>query len=185
MQAITQNDINLLYNHNKSLYVKLELLEKESSTSFVIIDTLEGNLVSGDYSEDADSDVRRTLSLVLLVTDKSYTVGEFNRVWIDKYVRVYMGQKDSRTRDIYWYKKGIYVIDSAETTYSIEDNSISLSCSDLVVTMDGTHSGDIDATTIKIPAGSIIREAMIQTLTQLGGWGNYRVDDLGEYTCLE
>ena len=185
MYDITQNDIYLLSNRNKNLYVKLELLKKESSTSFSIVDTVEGNLVSGDYSEDADSDVRRTLSLVMVITDKSYTVGEFNRIWIDKYVRVYMGQKGPRSKYIYWYQKGVYVIDSSETTYSTEDNSITLSCSDLVVTMDGTHGGDIDATTIKIPAGSIIREAMIKTLTQLGGWGNYRVDDLGEYTCLE
>lgn len=185
MYNITQNDINLLYNRNKSLYVKIELLKKESPTNFSIVDTLEGNLVSGDYSEDADSDTRRTLSLVFIISDKSYTVGEFSRIWLDKYVRIYMGQKDSRTKSIYWYKKGIYVIDNAETTYSAEDNSITLSCSDLVATMDGTHGGDIDATTIKIPGGSIIREAMIQTLTQLGGWGNYRVDDIGEYTCLE
>ena len=185
MKTVSQDDIYLLYNKHKNPYVRLELLEKNSSGSFTVLDVIEGNLVSGDYSEDAESEVRRTLSFNLIITDRSYTVGEFNRIWIDKYVRVYVGQKESRNKTIYWYPKGIYIFDDAQTTFSATDNSITISCSDLVSTLDGTHNGEIDAVTVKIPQGSIIRDAMIQTITQLGGITSYRVDDIGEYTCLE
>ena len=185
MKTVSQDDIYLLYNKHKNPYVRLELLEKNSSGSFTVLDVIEGNLVSGDYSEDAESEVRRTLSFNLIITDRSYTVGEFNRIWIDKYVRVYVGQKESRSKTIYWYTKGVYIFNDAQTTFSASDNSITISCSDLVSTLDGTHNGQIDAVTVKIPKGSIIREAMIQTITQLGGITSYRVDDIGEYTCLE
>ena len=185
MKTVSQDDIYLLYNKHKNPYVRLELLEKNSSGSFTVLDVIEGNLVSGDYSEDAESEVRRTLSFNLIITDRSYTVGEFNRIWIDKYVRVYVGQKESRSKTIYWYTKGVYIFNDAQTTFSASDNSITISCSDLVSTLDGTHNGQIDAVTVKIPKGSIIREAIIQTITQLGGITSYRVDDIGEYTCLE
>lgn len=185
MKTVSQDDIYLLYNRHKNVYARLELLEKNSSGSFNVLDVIEGNIVSGDYSEDAESEVRRTLSFNLVVTDRSYTVGEFNRIWVDKYVRVYVGQKESRNKNIYWYTKGVYIFDDAQTTFSATDNSITISCSDLVSTLDGTHNGQIDAVTVKIPQGSIIRDAMIQTVTQLGGITSYRVDDIGEYTCLE
>lgn len=185
MKVISQQDIYLLFDKHQSPYVRLELLEKNPNGSFIVLDTIEGNLVSGDYSEDAESEVRRTLSFNLVVTDRSYTVGEFNRIWVDKYVRVYIGKKESRSKEIYWYSKGIYIFNDAQTTFSATDNSITISCSDLVSTLDGTHNGQIDAVTVKIPQGSIIRDAMIQTVTQLGGITSYRVDDIGEYTCLE
>lgn len=185
MKVISQQDIYLLFDKHQSPYVRLELLEKNLNGSFIVLDTIEGNLVSGDYSEDAESEVRRTLSFNLVVTDRSYTVGEFNRIWVDKYVRVYIGKKESRSKEIYWYSKGIYIFNDAQTTFSATDNSITISCSDLVSTLDGTHNGQIDAVTVKIPQGSIIRDAMIQTVTQLGGITSYRVDDIGEYTCLE
>lgn len=185
MKVVSQQDIYLLYNKHQSLYTRLELLERNSDGSFIVIDTIEGNLISGDYSEDAESEVRRTLSISLVVTNKSYTVGEYNRIWVDKFVRVYIGKRESRDRTIHWYNKGIYIFNDAQTTFSSSDNSITISCSDLVSILDGTHNGQIDAVLVKIPQGSIIRDAMIQTITQLGGITSYRVDDIGEYTCLE
>ena len=126
MKVISQQDIYLLFNKHQSPYVRLELLEKNPNGSFIVLDTIEGNLVSGDYSEDAESEVRRTLSFNLVVTDRSYTVGEFNRIWIDKYVRVYIGKKESRSKEIYWYSKGIYIFNDAQTTFSATDNSVTI-----------------------------------------------------------
>ena len=182
--TITQTDLNLLRSRNKDLYIKLELLE-ENKNGFYVVDEIEGIIISGDYSEDAKSDVRRTLNISMLQIDKSYTVGEYNRIWVDKFIRVYFGQKDTRSRNIYYYKKGIFVFNDAQTVYSASDNSISFSCSDLVSTLDGTHGGEIDAVEVRIPQGSIIREAMIKTIVDLGKIKNYRVDDIGVYTCLK
>lgn len=183
-RVITQEDIYMLNSHVKELYTKLELLEMTDS-GYTTVDTIEGNLVSGSYTEDANSEIRRTLNFCLIVSDASYTVGELNRIWIDKVVRVYVGQKEMRTQTVHWYEKGLFVLDSADTSYSSEDNSITISCSDLVAMLDGTHGGIINAVTVEVPQGSIIRDVIIQTLTQLGGYNSYRVDDIGEYTCLE
>ena len=51
MKTVSQDDIYLLYNRHKNVYARLELLEKNSSGSFNVLDVIEGNLVSGDYSE--------------------------------------------------------------------------------------------------------------------------------------
>ena len=183
--SITQNDLNLLRNRNKDLWIKLELLKKTKDGDFIVLDTIKGNIISGDYSEDAESDVRRTLNISMLQIDKSYTVGEYNRIWVDKFVRIYFGQKDSRSKEVYYYKKGIFVFNDAQNVYSASDNSISVSCSDLVSTLDGTHGGEIDAVEVRIPQGLVIRDVMIDTIVDLGKIKNYRVDDIGEYTCLE
>lgn len=183
--AIVQNDISLLYCRSKELLVKIELLEKEKSGNYRVVDTITGALVSGDYSEDAESEVRRSVNFSMVQCEKKYSVGQFQAIWINQYVRLYFGQRDPRTKDDRYYKKGIYVFSSAQESHSGTDDTISVTCSDLVSTLDGTHNGEIDASEILIEKGSIIREAMIKTIRDLGGITRYRVDDIGIYVCLK
>lgn len=180
---ITSDDISLVKNRVKDTRCKLELLSYENGI-YIVLDTME-YILSGDYSEDASSDSRRTFSATLVQMDKSYTVGEYKRIWVDKRVAVYTGYVDPRTKKVTWYKKGIFIFSDCNSSFSVDSKQITVSCSDLICTLDGTTSGQIDAITVKIPYGTIIRDAIIQTLTQLGGITSYRVDDVGVYSCLE
>lgn len=88
----TQEDLDLLTNHTKHLYSRIDLLNK----SYEIIDSIEGMTLSGQCSIDADSDTRRTFTLELY-PKKGFTVSELEvEDWIDKIVRVYIGMRTPR-----------------------------------------------------------------------------------------
>ena len=47
-----------------------------------VVDEISGNLVSCDVSVNADSDLRRSCSVSLIVVDSSFDVGSGNRIWL-------------------------------------------------------------------------------------------------------
>lgn len=179
---VTSEDLAIARSRVKDVRCKIELLSYDNGI-YTVLDTVE-YIVTGDYSENGDSDIRRTFSATLKQIDKSYTVGEYKKIWVDRRVRVYIGYVNQRTKDIRWYRKGTYIFADCNTTSSIDNREITVSCNDLVNTVDGTSGGQIDATSVVIPAGTVIRDAVIQTITQLGGIKEYRVDDIGVYSCL-
>ena len=134
---ITQNDLNLLRHNSKIIHLNAYLLNSSND----IIDELEGYIISGDYSEDASSDVRRTCNFVLHSYDKTYDVGEYNRIWINNRVRIDIGFE--YLGEIYWYTKGVFVFDSCSYAYDGSTRDISFQCSDLTTLLDGTHGGII------------------------------------------
>lgn len=184
---ITSQDIALVNDRIKDIRCKIELLSYSNGVH-TVIDTVE-YIVSGEYTENPDNNNRRTFNATLKQIDKSYTVGEYKKIWVDKRVRVYIGYVDQRTKEVFWYKKGIFIFVDCNGSVSASNSEISISCSDLVSTLDGTVGGQIDgdkdAAWTLIPYNSEIRDAVIKTITQLGGIVNYRVDDIGVYSCLE
>ena len=54
--VITQTDVDIVNQHAKELFAKIELLNKE----FKVVYSLEGNLISDSFSISTDSNVRRT-----------------------------------------------------------------------------------------------------------------------------
>lgn len=184
--VITTQDIALIQNRIKDVRCKIELLSYSNGVH-TVIDTVE-YIISGEYTENPDNNNRRTFNATLLQIDKNYTVGEYKKIWLDKRVRVYIGYADPRTKEVRWYKKGIFVFVDCSGSTSASSSEITISCSDLVCTLDGTAGGQIDggddAAQTLIPYNTEIRSAIIRTITQLGGIVNYRVDDVGVYSCL-
>lgn len=85
----TQEDLALLTSHSKSLFTRVELLNKKSQ----IIDSIEGLTLDGSGSNDADSDIRRTYSLSIFPM-RGFSISQFEAEdWIDKKVRIYIGMK--------------------------------------------------------------------------------------------
>lgn len=134
---LVQNDLNLLKCKSKRVHVNAYLLDTQNG----IVDNLEGYIISGDYSEDASSDVRRTCNFVLHSYDKTYDIGEYNRIWINNRVRIDIGFE--YLDEIYWYTKGVFVFDSCSYAYDGSTRDISFQCSDLTTLLDGTHGGII------------------------------------------
>ena len=62
-------------------YVRLELLNYKYQT----VDRIEGVCTGGSIAINANSDVRRTGSVTLVVTDSSFQVGADTKIWLDKY----------------------------------------------------------------------------------------------------
>ena len=102
MAVITQDDINLLRQSSRTVYARLDVLNK----NFKTIGTLDGTLVSDSYSFDATSDVRKTANITLCVKDSDFELRNDGRIWFDKYIRLKTGIFDIRKRETVWYDIG-------------------------------------------------------------------------------
>ena len=76
--SITAAQFNTAMQNIHSRHVRLELLNYQYQT----VDTLEGIATSGSISIDANSDIRRTASIMLVVTDSSFEVQSGGKIWL-------------------------------------------------------------------------------------------------------
>ena len=169
----TDADLRAVQQKTKDIYVKIELLNR----NYKIIDSLTGNLINDDLSIDSSSKQHRTYNCTLYVSDCSFTIGEDKKIWIDKYVRVYYGIKQLRGDNVLWWLIGTFTYSDANYTYSATDNSLSLSCVDLMADYDGTKNGIIGGYSLTIPAGEDIRQSIIALVKQ-AGITKYKIEDI-------
>ena len=118
--VITQTDKNIVNQTVKELSVIVELLNSDMK----VIDYIEGKLISDSFSIDANSAVRRTYSMELVVTDSTMLIGGNNRIWMDKYIRPYVGIKQLRTGDIIKYSKGTYTMLDSGYSFDATTNTL-------------------------------------------------------------
>ncbi len=166
----TSDDIAMLNQSSKTVYIWVNML----NLNFQLVDTIEGKIIEDSFSFDSTSDVRRTYNVTFHVTDSSFAIGIDKKIWMDKYLEIYIGVKNIRTNEIHKYPMGIYAMEDANTNYSVDSSTLSLSCSDLVTMLNGTVNGQLRIKTI-ITEGANIRSSMIDTITNLGGFSKYRI----------
>src|SRR5699024_3535652 len=109
MLNITQGESRVYLQNIQNRYIKLELL----SYQFQTLDSIEGVCTSGSLSIDANADIRRTGSLVLAVNNSSFEIEPGGKIWLDKYVKVFVGTQNLLTSNIEWTNCGIYKIGRA------------------------------------------------------------------------
>ena len=153
-------------------HIRFELL----NYSFQTVDELSGIGISGTISIDANADVRRTGNIVLVVTDSTFEVEPGGRIWLDKYLRVYVGVDSVRTGETIWTNCGVFIIDAPSYQYDAATNTLSLSLLDLMAKLTGVRDGYLPGVPVLLKAGENIREAIIDTLA-LGGFTKYIVEE--------
>lgn len=159
--VITQTDKNIVNQTVKELSVIVELLNSDMK----VLDYIEGKLISDSFSIDANSAVRRTYSMELIVTDSSIVLGEGKRIWMDKYIRPYVGIKELRTGEIIKYPKGTFTMIDSSYSYNATTNTLSLSCTDLMSELNGERNGVLKSS-IKYEEGANVRELIISLLSE-------------------
>ncbi len=179
-------ELSIINQHTKDIYIKVELL----NSKFETINKFDGDLISGNYSNDSESNSRRTFNCQMLVKDDSMFVGHDRKIWLDRYIRIYYGIKPvdinrniektkrkiniinakisseddpdkllqlngelqeterllvsyQEMKDCKWWLIGTFAFTQAGYSYSAEDNTLSLSCNDLMCLYDGTIDGQI------------------------------------------
>ena len=172
MLNITQNDYNIIKQKNTERYIKLNLLD----FNYNVVDELSGNMLSCSVRCDADSDLRRSCNVSFVVTDSGYEVGAGNRVWLDKFVQLYIGLKNIYTQEIQWYNQGIYLIDAPSYEYNATTHTLSFAGLDLMSKLTGARNGQLPGMTTVIKQGENVRQAIIATLA-LGGFTKYIVEE--------
>ena len=173
MIDITQMQRDILYQSDWILHSRIEILNR----NFKIIHYVEGNLLDDSFSVDADSDMRRTYNASLAVTDASFLLGPDSWVWIDTYVRPYVGIEHLRTGEIVWTLMGTFSVQSA--SYSDDGSyTLSIDCEDLVTTLNGDRGGHFEGLNTKIEAGTEAYKAIAGTLKE-AGIAKYIIQDVG------
>lgn len=170
---ITQQDKEILYQNSQDYDIKLELLNKD----FKVIDSLEGDLINCNLNIDANSDIRRTFNSEIHVANESYLVGSDKKIWLDKYVRPYIGIRSLRSGNMQWYKQGVYTMIGANYTYDQTTNTLSLQCNDLISTLNDDRDGQMLGYTITIEEGNNARAVIISLLGD-AGITKYLINDI-------
>lgn len=169
---ITDGQFRSVMQNIQSRYIRLELLNFQYQT----VDTVEGICTSGSFSIDANSDIRRTGNIVLVVTNSSFEVASGSKVWLDKYVRAWVGISNLATGNIEWTNCGIYIIDAPNYQYDLSTNTLTLSLLDLMAKLTGVRNGYLEGLPVILSAGENIRQTIIDILA-LGGFTQYVVEE--------
>ena len=172
MLNITQNDYNIVKQRINERYIKINILDFQ----YRIVDEISGNMLSCSVQCDADSDLRRSCSVSLVVRDNSFDIQSGGKIWLDKYIQVYIGLKNIYTQEIQWYNQGIYLIDAPTWQYDATNNTLSFSGLDLMSKLTGARNGQLQGIPTVIKQGESVREAIIATLA-LGGFTRYVVSE--------
>lgn len=169
---ITSTQFQSVMQNIQSRYVKLELLNYQYQT----VDSIEGVCISGSISIDANSDIRRTGSIELVVNNSSFEVSPGNKVWLDKYIRVWIGIMSFVTGEVEYTNCGLFIIDTPSYNYDPSTNTLTLSLLDLMAKLTGVRNGYLEGTPVVLSAGENIRQTIIDTLA-LGGFTKYVVEE--------
>lgn len=141
---ITNEDLERVKGNQIDISLKIEVLQENRS----IVGVLQGNLIGGDFTIDANSDSSRRSCDFQIIPD--YVTGislhQEGLIWLDKAFKMYIGIKDKKGHYV-WYSQGYYYCDSAESTYDATSNTLKLSCKDYMIKLDGTKNGYLGALT--------------------------------------
>ena len=142
-----------------------------------IVDEISGNVLDGNITEDANSDIRRTCDISMVVTKGQFNVQPGSQIWLSNYFQVYIGVDNLYTGQTQWFNKGIYLIDQPSYSFDPATSTLSFQGYDLMCKMTGMRNGYLEGIPTVIPQGSSIRESMIATVTQLGGFTKYSIQE--------
>lgn len=165
MYIATRDDFQLLKQSVKNIYSRIELLNE----NFTVIDEIQGYVTSGSISINANSDIRRTCSLSMVLANKSVLRGAERIIWLTKYVRVYIGFQNVRSQKIQYYNQGVFAFVDNSFSYSATDNSVSLTCQDLMCKWNGILGGQMIGSAYRIPALKYEVEAPEEDNSSSGG----------------
>ena len=169
---ITQSQYDVHFQAIRELYVKISLLNKKLRK----IDEIQGVALGGSIDINADSDIRRTCNLDIVVKDSSFLIGEDKKIWIDKRFKLEIGIKSFKTDEIIWFNMGIFCVDSPSLSYDANTKNLSLNGLDLMCLLNGDLGGELSNPVI-INEETPISEAIKNTAETLGDVKKLDVQD--------
>lgn len=192
---VTHEDLMIVLSQSASPPIEITIEVLDSSGR--IIDAING-IIGGGMSINAESDVRRTINLVVHPVSRKQRlrITENSLLWMNKDIRISVGLYNRRTKQYKHYPLGCYVYTDTSGTYDAATNSLALNCSDFMKKLDATKNGQLGSLTIKYPAyqeneetGKVIqyntiRNAVIETLERLAKITNHMIDDIGEIKAM-
>ena len=171
--VVSQDEYNVSKQQARELHAKINLL----NFNFQTVDELSGVVLpSSTYSIDSTSDIRRTCNISLIPIDSSFDIAEGNKIWLDKYIQVYIGIKNILTDEIIYTNMGIYLVDNPTRVYDPTNNTMTIKGVDLMAKMTGLRNGNLEGIDYVIPSGYNVRKAIIAAISLAG---------FTKYSCVE
>jgi hypothetical protein len=163
--GITERQYSIVKQPIRELYCKVNLLNYK----FQIVDDISGVVVNDSWNISANSDIRRTGTLTILPDDDQvYKIQAGSKIFLDKYVQVYIGIKDNLTDEIIYNNMGIYLINNPSHTFDSTNNQITLQLVDLMAKLTGMRNGNLDGYEYQMLTGQNVRDIFIAVLAKVG-----------------
>lgn len=172
----TQTDYDLAQAKVRNTRIKIEVL----NFKFQTISSLEGRATDGSISIDSTSDIRRTCNITLAIERTDNLISPAGELWLDKFIKIYVGVDNPRdNNNTVWWNMGIFLINNPNTVYNANTGTVTFEGLDLMAKLTGRRNGQLPAISTVVPAGSKIADVVKQTITQLGGFDKYIIEDVG------
>lgn len=172
----TQTDYDLVQMKVRNTRIKVDVL----NFNFQTVNSLEGYVIDGSISVDATSDIRRTCNLTLAIERSDKMISPGGELWLDKFIRIYEGIDNPRDNgNTVWWNMGVFLINNPNTVYNVNTRTVSFEGLDLMAKLTGRRNGQLPAVATVVYAGSKIADVVKQTITQLGGFKKYIIEDVG------
>lgn len=186
----TQRDKNIALQKSKEVFMKLKLVNDKNFTLYDIT----GVMIGGNMNIDANSSVRRTGNLDILVKQvKSKQNVEYTNnlpiykqqeilmdisIWLKNDFKLYIGVKDTRTKELIWYFLGRFVALQNQISFDVKTNQLSIGFGDLMTKLNGEVGGVFEGIQHEIKVGEKIRDIIITLLKDIKSISFYNIDGL-------
>ena len=179
---ITEQQYSIVKQPYRDLYCKVDLLNYQ----FQVVDEISGVVISDSWTISATSDIRRTGTLVIAPDNSdAYRIQAGSKIFLDKYIQVYIGIKDNTTDEIIYNNMGIYLINNPTHTFDSTTNQITLQLVDLMAKLTGLRNGYLTGYEYQLKEGQNVREIIIAVLAEVGFY-NYNIEiDEEDYQTIQ
>lgn len=198
---LTQQQIDVLSQNLRRKRLRIELLD----FNMLVVDTIEGQVINGSISADANNDIRRSGNITLAIPnypdqiellDKldGFTIQAGGKIWLDKYIKIFVGidNNNDTNYNTVWYNMGVFLINKPVRNFSGSDFSISFECIDLMAKLTGQRQGQLTGQTTIIEKGynetdadgntvyikNKLSDALVSVITELGGFSKYAISTI-------
>ena len=179
---ITEQQYSIVKQPYRELFCRVNLLNYQ----FQVVDEISGVVISDSWTISATSDIRRTGTLVITPDDdEAYRIQAGSKIFLDKYVQVFIGIKDEVTEEVIWNNMGIYLINNPTHTFDSTNNTITLQLVDLMAKLTGLRNGALTGYEYQLKEGQDVREIMQAVLAEVG-FDNYSIEiDENDYQTIQ
>ena len=171
---IDQREYNVTKQRGRIIHTKINILNFD----FQIVGEVSGVVLDGSsYNIDATSDIRRTCNISLIPKDSTFDITYGGKIWMDKYVQVFIGIEDiTHNNEVVYSNLGLYLINNPNQVYDATNNTITISGVDLMAKMTGMRNGYLEGITYQVPADSGIKQVMTSLIQDECGFNKYSID---------
>ena len=171
---VTQSEYNVAKQNGRIIHTKINVLNFDLQ----VVSEISGVVLEGStYNVDATSDIRRTCSISLVPKDNSFNIEYGGKLWMDKYVQVFIGIEDVRNNnEVVYSNLGLYLVNNPDQVYDATNNTITINGIDLMAKITGMRNGYLEGITYQIPVNSGIKQAMTALINGECGFPKYSID---------